>query len=51
MLFLGIISRKDVSCFNEGGGGEGGCFSDRGSFIFLSRGGIGFGGGGVSKKM
>ena len=45
MLFLGIISWKGVSCFNEGGGG---CFSDREASFLIGgcpMGGIGFGGG------
>ena len=34
----------------SGGGGEGGCFSDRGSFIFLSRGASVLVGEGFRKK-
>ena len=50
MLFLGIISWKGASRFNEGGGG---CFSDWGA-SFLSGGvpwgDIGFDGRGFQKK-
>ena len=49
VLFLGIISWKGVSCFNEGGGGG---FSDREASFLIGgcpMGGIGFGGGVIKK--
>ena len=52
MLFLGIISWKGASCFNEGGRG-GGVFQMGASFLrggVPHGGGIGFGGGGGGSK-